>query len=678
MLLSKGSLNYEQVLFTVNDSLLYIEETNKINDEGSPKLLAYLPIHFGNNDFYSIGLKSFIKKTGFLKSHSLKTFSISNIHCKGNELIVEVSGIESGEQGEFSSVHYLNISLMPSPMPVRPFNYRMGFSSENVYSAINHFPKEATGRTARWRLQKKHPDKELSEPIKPITFYLDKEIPKKYIPYVKKGLLEWEKPFEAAGFTNAIQVKELEKDDPFLRNSINTSLVQWQIEDYEKGKEPRSGSTAHIIVDHRTGEIIKSDIVLKSSFQALWEEYFMRCAILDPRAQNFPWSDSLMGELIQSLVAHEVGHALGLRDGHYGEYAYPFTEMRNTQWLEKMGHTPSIMTYSRHHYLPQPSDSIPVSLLMQKVGPADSFMIEWGYRELDQDLSQEGETKCYNEMDSIQNSTPWFHFNIGQFETKGPQYYNEVTDNKDPIASAALGFQNIERTLALIQQLIRIRKIPKDIGERLYSRTIDFWYKQLGYVSTLIGGYTVYYGKDGTSSISYTPIPIAKQQKALQYLAKELRRDKDWILQSPGYYSSAQDQVLANQIEVIDDLFKPMRITRMEGMEQRLNEFFIESMYLNFQKEMWDKIDTENERVLLRWQKLQYQYIKKLKEILKADGFSPSIPTQIITTGYSDYFKGIVSRLLSDLVEKIQQDLDRKMSSTKRTHLEWCLHLLSK
>jgi hypothetical protein len=101
---------------------------------------------------------------------------------------------------------------------------------------------------------------------------------------------------------------------------------------------------------------------------------------MDKRAQQYPFPDELIGKLLQSLTAHEAGHAFGIKDSNFGEYAYPFDKMRDKKWLEEMGHTPSIMTYARQNYIVQPEDNIPPNLLIQKVGPADHYQIKWGYK----------------------------------------------------------------------------------------------------------------------------------------------------------------------------------------------------------------------------------------------------------------------------------------------------------
>src|SRR5690606_5713180 len=165
-------------------------------------------------------------------------------------------------------------------------------------------------------------------------------------------------------------------------------------------------------VDQRSGEILKADLVI-SSFQSLFEDYFVRCAPLDPRARETPVPDGLMGELLQYVVAHEAGHAFGIRDAHFGEYTYSIDKIRNEKWLYRMGHTPSVMSYARHNYIAQPEDSIPPSLLVQKVGPADAYHIQWGYQEFGGARSPEDELPYLEALIGQQDSVPWYRYNLG-------------------------------------------------------------------------------------------------------------------------------------------------------------------------------------------------------------------------------------------------------------------------
>jgi hypothetical protein len=87
--------------------------------------------------------------------------------------------------------------------------------------------------------------------------------------------------------------------------------------------------------------------------------YFLQAGPLDPRAQKLPLPDDLMGQLVEYVIAHEVGHTLGFQHNMKASATYSVEKVRDPQWLKTMSHTPTLMDYSRFNYVAQPEDHIP-------------------------------------------------------------------------------------------------------------------------------------------------------------------------------------------------------------------------------------------------------------------------------------------------------------------------------
>ena len=235
----------------------------------------------------------------------------------------------------------------------------------------------------RWRLEPKPEDMEkykrgeLVEPAKPIVYYIDPTTPKKWIPYLMQGVNDWQVAFERAGFKNAIMAKEA--PDP-------SDQPNWSLQDARHSAivyKPSSLANAAgpIITDPRSGEILESHINWYHNLMSILHDWYMiQCGAVDPRAQKMKFDDDLMGELIRSVCAHEVGHSLGLTHNFGSSSMVPVEKLRDRDWLEEHGHTPSIMDYSRFNYVAQPEDSVTERGLISRIGDYDLWAIEYGYK----------------------------------------------------------------------------------------------------------------------------------------------------------------------------------------------------------------------------------------------------------------------------------------------------------
>ena len=603
-------------------------------------------------------------------------------HLENETVIMTKRTTMYGEQRSTEDVDF-SFFILPDPMEPRLFDHRMGYFCEDQYSAINAYPKYAMASIMRWRLEKKHKNRKVSEPIEPIVFYFDPAMPDKWKPYVKAGILEWLPAFEAAGFKNAIEVREIPKNgEDWPENSVGCSMVRWANHANIRGREGKGGSTVRQIVDLRSGEILKSNIILGSSYQGLSDQYFVRCAPMDPRAWQYPFPDDLMGELIQSVTAHEAGHAFGLRDANYGEYAYPFEKMRDRDWLEEMGHTPSVMTYARHNYIVQPEDNIPPSLLIQKVGPADVYQIKWGYQTIpDQTGPSEGAShlaKLIRQQDSI----AWYRYNIGYVEILGPGATDEVVDNDDPIKSTEFGLKNIERVLELLPQVNHGQK-DNALLERLHEETLELWYQQMQQVLSLIGGYTVQYKSGSQKGDVYSPIPYKTQEEAMEFLLNNAFEVPDW-LSKPSFllriqYSSNSDRLIGHQLKLLSELMDSFRMKRLEQMEGTFPDNEITMKLLSrLRSGLFKELDHDGIRIGKRRQELQSVYIALcIKAVAEERNYGNTLNDENHYL-YSYHSKSILAQEILELKKEILNRLETVRDGATIGHLKLCLRQIGR
>jgi hypothetical protein len=594
----------------------------------------------------------------------------------GKEVIIKTRrGVVNDGSKVSVPVHY-GFCALPEHMKGRAYDYRMGFSNEEFGGIDYDNAKNSVANISRWRLEKRHKDLDISVPVKPITFVLSPKIPKKWRPYVKAGIEEWLPAFESAGFKDALVVKEVNSLTDWQIYSLNTSVVHWGDAKYLRGFDDAGGTISHI-VDFRSGEILKCDIHLGASRDNLAERYFIRCAPLDKRAQKFPFPDDLIGKLIQALAAHETGHAFGIVDSNFGEYAYPYDKMNDSTWLKTMGHSPSIMNYARENNIAQPEDSIPTYLLVPKVGPMDRYHINWAYREFPLDMSKERQDVELETLIRMQDSIPWLRYNNGKFEVIGPAATDEVVETRNPIESTKLALMNLERVVGLLPSAVQDQKDNARL-ERLYGKTLELWYRHMRHVLSLIGGYDIQYKSINQPGKMYMPIALGDQEEALEFLMANAFDPPDWLVQ-PAFgpklnYSTYPDQVLEYQQRLVLELLRTQRFKRFEYMETlegygTVYKRFLERLQQGLFKEIYDG----SNRVGRRRQELQFFYIDML--LLVMNRGETKIAASEKDFAYTAYSKG----LLMGQLKTLQEDIGRNIKSYQGTdlgHWKLCLFKL--
>ena len=202
--------------------------------------------------------------------------------------------------------HYSFIQLPDDGYRPRAFDPRAGYFNLGYrdYSTPLDQPMDVH-IIARHRLEKKDPSAAVSEPVKPIVYYVDRGAPEPIRSALVEGASWWNQAFEAAGFKNAFQVKVLpEGADPM---DIRYNMIQWV------HRSTRGWSYGEAVTDPRTGQIIKGQVTL-GSLRAR-QDYMIAEALLAPYKKGEPVS-SEMREMVlarlRQLAAHEVGHTLGL------------------------------------------------------------------------------------------------------------------------------------------------------------------------------------------------------------------------------------------------------------------------------------------------------------------------------------------------------------------------------
>ncbi|KAF9658678.1 MULTISPECIES: zinc-dependent metalloprotease [Tenacibaculum] len=510
-----------------------IIEGFKIESENEKKTSAFIKVNriFNGEDksfndlFSNLGLLLSVK-TKLSKIDELKTFS-KNIVVKS----LFTTSVKEGNRPvlQQSIGVTTNIVLLPTNiMKPRFGDKRIGYFSKpmDYYSDSQH-EVEHRELITRWRLEPKKKDVEkykkgeLVTPKKQIVYYIDPATPKKWVPYIKNGVYDWNKAFEQAGFKNAVVVKEVTKEDKdFDIDDVRYSVITYVASERQNAMGPS-------IVDPRSGEILESDIIWwHNLMKGLHQWIRVQTGPINPEARANVFSDKIMGESIRFVSSHEVGHTFGLKHNMGASFSYPVDSLRSASFTKKMGGTaPSIMDYARYNYVAQPGDN--VTEISPKIGVYDKYAINWGYRWLDIKTPHE-ELPILNQWIRKHENDPMYFYGPQQRNIIDPRSQSEDLGD-DAVKASKYGLENLRRIVP------NIIKWTYEEGEdyykaaKLYKAVIDQWQLYSGHVMANIGGIYINNTIHGDGKNTFVPVPTKIQKEALDYIIKETILPQKWL-----------------------------------------------------------------------------------------------------------------------------------------------------
>ena len=518
----------------------------------------------------------------------LATIQVSAVASDSSTVIFNVSDLFNGKKNILNDVfNELNIGTnargeLSRIISVKAFERSVVALSELttvVQSSLQYSDEQQEVKNvnyiSRWRLEPKDTAAylrgELTEPVKPITFYLDRATPQHLRPYIIQGINDWNSAFEKAGFKNAIRALvpddtlDVESDD--LRYSVLTYAASEQ-----------SNAMGPSTIDPRTGEILEADIIWWHNVQSLINEWsIVQTAAANPQARTLQMPIELLGDAVRFVATHEAGHSLGLRHNMIASAAYPTDSLRSPSFTARVGGTAaSIMDYARFNYVAQPGDGVKV--MSPHIGPYDLMAIEWGYRwypagsneqeELAKLLARyQGKEYRYSEAQSMR-------------EAVDPRALSEDLGD-DAVKSAKLGINNLKVVMKHLVEWTRNGEPEQNYDEaaRLYKAVISQWQMLQYHVLANVGG--IYLERPMITGTDIQPgyiyVEKERQRQAVQFLLDEVLCFPQWLFgdeqakqlfllrKTPmGTYEQDPSMLLKNaQNYILWDLLVNERLVRM-------------------------------------------------------------------------------------------------------------------
>ncbi|MCX7272374.1 MAG: zinc-dependent metalloprotease [Burkholderiales bacterium] len=574
-----------------------------------------------------------------------------------------------------------SLAALPEPaMAPRMADPRIGHFVQQTHDFGN--PVERDSRrylVNRWRLDKKDPAAELSEPVRPIVFWIDRNTPARYRQAIADGVLEWNKAFEKIGIRNAIQAPLEPENAPMDLTGLRHASIRWFLDNDEGAL-----AVGPSVTDPRTGEIVDADIAISDNWARLVRrvareqaapsagasapslaasssvlpassfhdhgigasghgpactyasdalaELDFTLALLEARGEfdaGSPQAEAVVTQVLKDVTMHEVGHTLGLRHNFRASLAVPTARLNDPAFTRANGLSGSVMDYNGFNL---PLEGEPrADIAMNTLGPYDYWAIEYAYRPLAPDSEAAELARIAG-----RSGEPALAYGTDEEVSAGydPQV-NQRDLGDDPLAFAT-------RRLKLSRELwsrLQTRALPAGASYGVLRQNFESGLRQFEFAADLaakqVGGVRYFRDLAGDARPSFVPEPAARQREALALLAREVFSAQSMAIDpalvarlsqnaldrgyAPPSLPGLPQSVLALQRRLLDRLLGDAVLARIQESESTLaqgaDRLRMPELFDTLRQSVWQELEGGREIAVTR-RMLQREHVRKLVGLL--------------------------------------------------------------
>ncbi len=520
----------------------------------------------------------------------------------------------------------------------------------------------------RWRLEPKDPEAykrgELVEPIKPIVYYLDPATPEKLRKYIKQGIEDWQKPFETAGFKNAIIAKDppsAEEDPEFSPEDIRYSVIRYVA-------STTRNATGPSVSDPRTGEIIESDVIwYHNHLRSYRNRYLLETGAANPSGRTLNTPEEDIGEMMRMVIAHEVGHALGFPHNMAASHAYDVENYRNGAFTQEYGIASSIMDYARYNYIAQPGDKN--IRFIRQIGPYDHYATNWGYR-LVPGATTEGEVPTLDSW--VLEKTDDLKFKFGkQGSSFDPSSQTEDIGNNS-IKASTYGLKNLKYVAEHLPEWTSDVTNNYDDLEELFGEQLSVWSRYIGHVVNHIGGVYEDTKKPIQDGVIYKAAPKIDQKAAMVWLHTNAFESPTWMMNINTLrsidHAGYTETFRRYQVRHLNDILDFDTLGRLiDWNVVNAENYAALEMLQDMRKGIWKELNS-GMRVDVFRRNLQRAYIERMEYLMTQD-LNPQRTRQYFNVNQSD-IRALVRGELNTLNNSIKRIKNNVSNIETKYHYE--------